>query len=110
MRSGAVVLLATAVIGACGQQHAFSLSETDREQQKAYGVKAKLAITPELSAFIEDIMQIDDIPGISLGIVHTTDLKATDVELRAWGKKTEDGGGHDLAPDVSVQPQLACEL
>lgn len=54
----------------------------------------KRAITPELSDFVEELMKANDIPGLSLGVV-----RGDDVELAAWGIKTEDG--EETASDVS---------
>ncbi|KAI0945939.1 hypothetical protein AcV7_010047 [Taiwanofungus camphoratus] len=57
-------------------------------------------ITPELSAFIESTMERANVPGITLGVVHMSHSGAPHTELSAWGRKTEEGNGHDLAPDA----------
>jgi len=61
------------------------------------------AITPKFSAFVENLMKTANVPGITLGIVHTSGEESPLVELNAWGRKSEEGDGHDLATDVSIQ-------
>ncbi|KAH9855877.1 beta-lactamase/transpeptidase-like protein [Lenzites betulinus] len=56
-------------------------------------------ITSDVSIFVERILNGSAIPGVSLGVVR---LNHTDkqpvVELAAWGRRTEEGDGHDLTP------------
>ena len=66
--------------------------------------RAKHAITPELSQYITDLLTSANVPGISLGVVHTSnDMEHPDIELESWGRKTEEGSGSDLDPDVSFK-------
>ncbi|KAH9919588.1 beta-lactamase/transpeptidase-like protein [Fomitopsis serialis] len=61
----------------------------------------KHAINSELSEFITNLMNSSGIPGISLGIVHTSrDKVQPEVELKSWGRMTENGDGSDLSPDA----------
>lgn len=65
---------------------------------------AKHAITPELSQYITDLLTSAHVPGISLGVVHTSDDREhPDIELESWGRKTEEGNGGDLDPEVSLK-------
>ncbi|EKM60484.1 uncharacterized protein PHACADRAFT_167829 [Phanerochaete carnosa HHB-10118-sp] len=47
----------------------------------------KQVITSELSEFVEKIMKDGNVPGLTLGVVHSNGT----VELGAFGRKTEDG-------------------
>ncbi|KAI0708815.1 beta-lactamase/transpeptidase-like protein [Cerioporus squamosus] len=55
--------------------------------------------SPEFNGFIEEVMQNGSIPGISLGVVRLGEDNKPIVQLGSWGRKTEDGDGHDLSPD-----------
>ncbi|KZT69404.1 beta-lactamase/transpeptidase-like protein [Daedalea quercina L-15889] len=61
-------------------------------------VKTKHAITSELSEFVTDLLQSSTIPGISLGVVHTSSGERPDIELKSWGRMTEDDD--KLSPDA----------
>lgn len=56
--------------------------------------------SPEFDGFIEEIMKNGSIPGVSLGVVRLGEDRQPIVQLGSWGRKTEDGNGHDLSPDV----------
>ncbi len=58
--------------------------------------------SPEFNGFIEEVMRNGSIPGISLGVVRLGKDKEPIVKLGSWGRKTEDGDGHDLSPDVRI--------
>ena len=59
-------------------------------------------ITSELSQYIADMLTSAEIPGISLGVVQTSsDTGNPAIELQSWGRKTDNGDGNDLTPDVS---------
>ncbi|TFK90155.1 beta-lactamase/transpeptidase-like protein [Polyporus arcularius HHB13444] len=55
--------------------------------------------SPDFIGFIEEVMRNGSIPGISLGVVRLGKDKEPIVQLGSWGRKTEDGDGHDLSPD-----------
>ncbi|RPD64202.1 beta-lactamase/transpeptidase-like protein [Lentinus tigrinus ALCF2SS1-7] len=55
--------------------------------------------SPEFGGFIEEVMKNGSIPGISVGVVRLGEDKKPIVQLGSWGRKTEDGNGHDLSPD-----------
>ncbi|KAJ3557983.1 hypothetical protein NM688_g1175 [Phlebia brevispora] len=44
--------------------------------------------TPELSTFIEEVVDNENIPGLSLAVVHGEQYTT---EFKTWGRKTEDG-------------------
>ena len=50
-------------------------------------------------SIITSLLDTSSIPGISLGAVHASkDGEEPEIELRSWGRKTEDvGDGIDLA-------------
>lgn len=54
-------------------------------------------VTPELNAFVQEIVDRNKIPGLSLGVVHGTDYIS---ETGTWGRRTEDGA--EVTPDVST--------
>lgn len=57
-------------------------------------------ITPEVSAFIEDLRGTSHIPGIALGVVRVAPDNEPVVEFGSWGRMTEEGNGYDMAQDV----------
>lgn len=60
-------------------------------------------ITPDVSAFVEGVLNSSTIPGVTMGVVRLAPAdKQPVVELAAWGRQTEEGDGHDLTPDASV--------
>lgn len=83
-----------------GQQKPFAF----RHSNNAHATKH--IITPEFSRFVEDLLEIANIPGLTLGIVHTDREAERLVELDAWGRKTEEGFGHDMSPDVSIPSKI----
>ena len=48
----------------------------------------KRIFTPELTAFIQDVVEQNKIPGLSLGVVHGADHTS---EFATWGRRDEDG-------------------
>ncbi|KZT69403.1 beta-lactamase/transpeptidase-like protein [Daedalea quercina L-15889] len=52
--------------------------------------KSKHGITTELSEFITNLMNMSKIPGISLGVVHISSGEKPNIELKSWGRMTED--------------------
>lgn len=78
-----------------------ALGQTQIPLQRISGSEGtKRAITQELSQFITDLMKSSGIPGISLGVVHTGGGDKPDIELKSWGRMSEEGG--DLSPNVST--------
>ena len=51
-------------------------------------------ITPQLSAFIENTLALENITGLSVAVIS----KDGEPEFRAWGYRTEDGD--EVTPDV----------
>lgn len=56
-----------------------------RTRSAYYPATTKHVITPELDAFIGELVQNGTVPGLSLGVVHLD--KA---EFGEWGRRTED--------------------
>ncbi|KAI0669583.1 beta-lactamase/transpeptidase-like protein [Trametes maxima] len=50
--------------------------------------------------FVEEVRKEAAIPGISIGVVRLDDEKQPVTQVASWGRKTEDGDGHDLTPDT----------
>ncbi|KAI8992781.1 beta-lactamase/transpeptidase-like protein [Trametes punicea] len=67
-------------------------------------------LSPEFQAFVEELRSNASIPGISLGVVRLDDDKRPITQLASWGRKSEDGDGHDLTPDASALPSLPITL
>lgn len=66
-------------------------------------------LSSDFYAFVEELRINTSIPGISVGAVRLSgDGKPPQVELASWGRKTEEGDGHDLTPDVSSPPHALC--
>jgi hypothetical protein len=55
-------------------------------QSALNGTPAKI-LTPDLVEFVQDIVDADNVPGLTMAIVH----KTGPAELGAWGIKSEDG-------------------
>ena len=68
----------------------------------------KVLITPQLSAFVEDVLEAASIPGLSMGVVRLDKNRSPIAEHGSWGKQTEDYDGNDLTPDVSTSDCLVC--
>lgn len=69
----------------------------------AAGLSPLTVITPDVSAFVEGVLNSSTIPGVTVGVVRLAPAdKQPVVELAAWGRQTEEGDGHDLTPDASV--------
>lgn len=80
--------------------HAFGVHALNQEvSQLAFSIQSNRTtgnsiITPELSEYIETLRSEWNIPGITLGVVHS----GGKVELGAWGRKSEDGD--EMTTDV----------
>ncbi|KAI0351246.1 beta-lactamase/transpeptidase-like protein [Trametes cingulata] len=57
-------------------------------------------LSPAFHAFVDELRKNSSIPGISVGAVRLGKDKKPEVYLASWGRKTEDGDGHDLTPDT----------
>ncbi|KAI0669553.1 beta-lactamase/transpeptidase-like protein [Trametes maxima] len=57
-------------------------------------------ITPDVSAFVQGVLDRSAIPGLSLGVVRLEDNKHPTVEQTSWGRQTEEGDGNDLTPQA----------
>ena len=57
-------------------------------------------ITPQLSAFIENTLALENITGLSVAVIS----KDGEPEFRAWGYRTEDGD--EVTPDVCCSSSL----
>lgn len=93
-----LLLSLSSLIGAALGQSQVPLKSTSHT-----GQRSKHAITPELSEFIDNLLGSSNIPGISLGVVHTSsDGTHPEIELQSWGRRNEGGNGNDLSSDVSL--------
>ncbi|RDX40970.1 beta-lactamase/transpeptidase-like protein [Lentinus brumalis] len=54
------------------------------------GSRSKSAITPEISAYVADLLKDRYVPGLSVGVVRV-DGDSVVTEFGAWGNMTEDG-------------------
>ncbi|KAL1945494.1 hypothetical protein VTO73DRAFT_2345 [Trametes versicolor] len=67
----------------------------------AAGLAPTTVITPDVSAFVEGVLNSSTIPGVTMGVVRLAPAdKQPVVELAAWGRQTEESDGHDLIPDA----------
>ncbi|KAI0640979.1 beta-lactamase/transpeptidase-like protein [Trametes meyenii] len=57
-------------------------------------------LSSDFYEFVEDVRDKAAIPGISVGAVRLGDGKQPITQVASWGRKTEDGDGHDLTPDT----------
>ncbi|KAI0645138.1 beta-lactamase/transpeptidase-like protein [Trametes meyenii] len=57
-------------------------------------------LSSKFYGFVEGVRNKASIPGISVGVVRLDDDKQPVTRLASWGRKTEDGDGHDLTPDT----------
>lgn len=64
---------------------------------------AKQVITPELSALVERLMEDANVPGMTLGVVHS----GGNVEFGAFGRKTEDDDKMTADVGSSYPPEIA---
>ncbi|KAH9935178.1 beta-lactamase/transpeptidase-like protein [Epithele typhae] len=62
--------------------------------------KTKTIITPAVSDFVERILHVSSIPGLSMGVVRLGEDKQPVVELATWGNRTEEDNGADLTSDT----------
>ena len=58
-------------------------------------------VTPQVSAYVKDVLAETHIPGLALGLVRLSGDRQPTIELAAWGKQSEDAVQDDLTPDVS---------
>jgi len=98
-----VATVYTFVSSVSGEPYTQSSLKFESERHNGLPLPVQHAITPKFSAFVENLMKTANVPGITLGIVHTSGEESPLVELNAWGRKSEEGDGHDLATDVSIQ-------
>ena len=61
----------------------------------------RLLLPPTFAPFLDDIRKNGSIPGISIGVVRLAEGGEPLVQLITSGRKTEEGDGRDLTPDVS---------
>lgn len=85
-------LLASVVVASAAQE-VFNFGAPGFRQSNAI-------LSPEWHAYIEQLRQDDSIPGISIGVVRFEEGKEPDVQFASFGRKTEEGDGHDMTPDV----------
>ena len=77
-----VALLASSTFA---QQTAFQFA---LEESTVAGISTtKHALTPGVLNLTEQLMKEGDIPGLSIGVVHSNDI----VEVQSWGIRSEDG-------------------
>lgn len=91
------VVLTLLVLGAstAGSQVAQTPLSTD-----LHGITSrKPTITPEFGTYVEKVLKDAGVPGVTIGIVHSGAGDKPEFELGAWGRKTEEGDGHDLTTD-----------
>nr|VWO99815.1 Polyketide synthase [Ganoderma boninense] len=63
-------------------------------------------VSPEWHAYIEQLRLNDSLPGISVGVVRFGEDKEPEVQLASWGRKTEEGDGHDMTPDAFLSTSV----
>lgn len=98
-RNAAICLtVAVLVTAVAAQQHPLKLSEVNRAS-KGF----KQAITPEVSAYAEELLQQYHTPGLSVGVVQFDGDEVVN-EFGFWGNKTEDG--LKVSNEVSIQRLL----
>ena len=93
-------LLASVVVAAATQE-VFKSGTPGTRQSNAI-------LSPEWHAFIEQLRQTDSLPGVSVGVVRFGEDKEPEVQLASWGRKTEEGNGHDLTTDVRLYYGFLC--
>ncbi|OJT11117.1 hypothetical protein TRAPUB_12401 [Trametes pubescens] len=87
-------LLAFSAVSSWGEQVPLQLNATSSSSKESI-------FSPDFRAFVEELRINASIPGISVGAVRFSgDGKTPQVELASWGRKTEEGDGHDLTPDT----------
>ncbi|CDO69943.1 hypothetical protein BN946_scf184836.g17 [Trametes cinnabarina] len=57
-------------------------------------------LSQEFLEFVHELRNNASIPGVSLGVVRLNGNKRPLAQVAAWGRKTEDGDGHDLTTDT----------
>ncbi|KAI0334281.1 beta-lactamase/transpeptidase-like protein [Cubamyces sp. BRFM 1775] len=78
------------------QQSGVPASATESDDTRATPI-----LSANFLAFVEDLRQDMSIPGISLGVVRLADDgQPPATQFAAFGRKLEDGDGHDLTPDT----------
>ncbi|PSR72067.1 hypothetical protein PHLCEN_2v12048 [Hermanssonia centrifuga] len=53
--------------------------------------KSHQTITPELSSYLQGLLDRSDVPGLSVGVVRLSGKREVEKEYGAWGNMTEDG-------------------
>ena len=83
------------------QQITFSASNEDANATRG-GTKArKVAITPEISTFVERTLKESNVPGLTAGFVRLDSDGSVLTEFGSWGKMDEDGS--PVRREVSCQ-------
>ena len=62
-------------------------------------VSGKRAITPEISALAQRLMEEENIPGLTVGFIRVNE-DSVDTEFGAWGNMTEQG--RPVEPEVRI--------
>ena len=75
-----------------------SPAQTPLQLSSSLDVTNNVAITPEVSAFAEELRKVHNIHGISVGVVRL-DGASVSTEYGSWGAMNEDGDAVD--PHVS---------
>ncbi|KAI0350602.1 beta-lactamase/transpeptidase-like protein [Trametes cingulata] len=57
-------------------------------------------ISAGVSDFVKTLLDASTIPGVSMGVVRLASDNQPIVDLDAWGRRTEESDGNDLAPDA----------
>jgi hypothetical protein len=65
----------------------------------------KQIFTPEFSAYVDNVIQENKMPGLSLALVRTDG----NLELGSWGNKTEDGEHVTADVSVAVKSPITCK-
>ena len=76
-----------------------SPAQTPLQLSSSLDVTNNVAITPEVSAFAEELRKVHNIHGISVGVVRL-DGASVSTEYGSWGAMNEDGDAVD--PHVSL--------
>nr|VWO96016.1 Alcohol dehydrogenase 1 [Ganoderma boninense] len=63
-------------------------------------------LSPEWHAYIEQLRRNDSLPGISVGVVRFGEDREPEVQLASWGRRTEEGHGHDMTPDAFLSTSV----
>ena len=83
------------------QQAAFSASNKDTNATRGGTEAGKVAITPEISTFVERTLKKSNVPGLTAGFVRLDSDGSVLTEFGSWGKMNEDGS--PVRQEVGVQ-------